>query len=496
MEQILAGLGDALTLVNLLYLAIGVAMGVAVGAIPGLNGPMAVALAAPMTFFMSSLPAISFLLGILKGSRYGGSITAVLLNTPGDPAAAATCFDGYPMHRQGKSGKALKMSLYASVFGDIFAALVLILVAGPIARFALKMGPTEITAVIIFALTLIAILSGKSLLKGLISGVFGIFLSFVGTEPITATSRLTMGFYELQSGISFMAVAIGMLAISEIIVQVEEKVTGKHETLALRRDTLKENRIVSFHEFKDNLKTLFRSSLIGTGIGALPGCGATLASFLAYGVAKRTSKSPEKFGQGALEGVAAAESANSATVGSDLIPLFTLGIPGTMAAALLIGALVIHGVEVGPLMFREHGRFIYGIYGSLVVGSIFLLVIGGIGLRVFAKLIQAPKAIIYPIIILMCITGGYIEDNTLFAVAIMLIFGIVGYFMKKLDFSFVTFLVGFVLGPMFEFSLLQTLNMSMNNPMVIFNRPIALVILAFTLIFLCWGLFSGRAKKG
>jgi len=292
-----------------------------------------------------------------------------------------------------------------------------------------------------------------------------------------------------------MAVAIGMLAISEIIIQVEEKITGKLETLSFRKDTPRENRTISLGEFKDNLKTLFRSSLIGTGIGALPGCGATLASFLAYGVAKRVSKNPDKFGQGALEGLAAAESANSATVGSDLIPLFTLGIPGTMAAALLIGALVVHGVEVGPLMFREHGRFIYGIYGSLLAGSAFLLVIGGVGLRVFANLIRAPKAIIYPIILLMCVTGAYIEDNTLFAVVIMLIFGIAGYFMKKLDFSFVTFLVGFVLGPMFEFSLLQTLNVSMNNPMVIFDRPIALVILAFTLVFLCWGLFSGKAKK-
>ena len=207
------------------------------------------------------------------------------------------------------------------------------------------------------------------------------------------------------------------------------------------------------------------------------------------------SKDPDKFGHGALDGLVAAESANSATVGSDLIPLFTLGIPGTMAAALLIGALIIHGVEVGPLMFHEHGRFIYGIYGSLLVGSAFLLLIGSVGLRVFAKLIQAPKAIIYPIIILMCVTGAYIEDNTMFAVVIMLIFGILGYFMKKFDFSFVTFLVGFVLGPMFEFSLLQTLNMSMNDPMVIFSRPIALVILSFTVVFLGWGLFSGRGEK-
>ena len=337
--------------------------------------------------------------------------------------------------------------MYASVFGDMFAALVLILVAGIVAKFALKMGPTEIAAIIIFALTLIAILSGRSLIKGLISGALGIFISCVGTEPITATPRLTMGFYQLQSGISFMAVGIGMLAISEIIIQMEAKITGERARISLEENTPKEDRTVSFGEFKGNLNTLFRSALIGTSIGALPGCGATLASFLSYGVAKRVSKNPDKFGHGALDGLVAAEAANSATVGSDLIPLFSLGIPGTMAAALLIGALVIHGVEVGPLMFHEHGRFIYGIYGSLMVGSVFLLLIGNFGLRVFAKLIQAPKAVIYPIIILMCVTGAYIEDNTLFAVAVMLIFGIIGYFMKKFDFFLCDLPGRFCIGP-------------------------------------------------
>jgi putative tricarboxylic transport membrane protein len=276
---------------------------------------------------------------------------------------------------------------------------------------------------------------------------------------------------------------------------VEHEIRGKKENISLDADTAKENRTVSFREFKGVIRTLIRSSLIGTGIGALPGCGPTIAAFVGYGVAKRTSPNSKKFGTGALEGIAAAEAANNAVVGANLIPLFTLGIPGTLTAAMLIGAFMVHGVEPGPLMFKEHGPFIYGIYGSLLIANALNLVIGGVGLRVFAKVVQIPKTIIYPIIIFVCITGAYIADNTLFAVAVMLIFGIIGYFMKRLDFSFVTFLIGFVLGPMFEFSLQQTMSVSMNNPMVIFQRPIALTLLILTGVFLCWG-FISRRKKG
>jgi len=494
-EQVLAGFIDVFTVVNILYIALGITMGIFVGAVPGLNGPMAIAIAVPLTFFLSPLAAITFLVGILKGSRYGGSISAILLNTPGDPEAAATCFDGYPLARQGKAGKALKMALYASVFGDTFSDLVLIMVAAPIALIALKMGPPEITAVIIFALTIIASVSGGSLLKGLIAAAFGIFINCVGLDPVTATPRLCMGFIELQDGIPLMAIGIGMLALSEVIIQIEEHAITPEESISLGKKTKREDQTLSFHEFKGCLKTILRSSVIGTGVGALPGLGATIAAFLGYGAAKRASKTPEKFGKGTLEGVAAAEAANNAVVGANLIPLFTLGIPGNVAAAILIGAFMIHGVIPGPLMFQEHGRLIYGIYGALLVANCLNLVIGSFGLRFFARVIQIRKQIIYPVIIIFCITGAYMADNSLFAVALMIIFAILGYFMKKLDFSFVTFIIGFVLGPILELSLRQTLILSKNNPMMLLNRPVSLAFLILT-AFSIWKLGFRQKKSG
>lgn len=496
MEQVFAGFTDIFTLGNLIFIALGVSMGIFVGAVPGLNGPMAIAIAVPLTFFMSSLAAITFLVGILKGSRYGGSISAILLNTPGDPEAAATCFDGYPLALQGKAEKALKMALYASVFGDTFSDLVLIMVAAPIALIALKMGPAEITAVIIFALTIIAAVSSESLLKGLIAAAFGIFINCVGLDIVTATPRLCVGFIELQNGIPLMAIGIGMLALSEVLVQIEEHGMGPKDSISLGRDAKKEDRTLSFREFKGTLKTILRSCVIGTGVGALPGLGATIAAFLGYGAAKRASKTPEKFGKGAIEGVAAAEAANNAVVGANLIPLFTLGIPGNVAAAILIGAFMIHGVTPGPLMFQEHGRLIYGIYGALIIANALNLAIGSFGLRLFARVIQIRKQIVYPVIVICCVTGAYMADNSLFAVALMIIFAILGYFMKKLDFSFVTFIIGFVLGPILELSLRQTLIISKNDPMILLERPVSLVFLILTVLSI-WrlGFRSKKVKK-
>ncbi|MBT6337725.1 MAG: Tricarboxylate transporter family protein [Desulfobacula sp.] len=493
MEVILAGFLDAFTLTNISFIFLGITMGVFVGAIPGLNGPMAIALAVPMTYYMPSIAAISFLIGINKGGTYGGSIAAILLNTPGSPEAAATCYDGYPLAKQGKGEKALKIALYSSIFGDTFSDLVLILVAAPIAIVALKMGPPEILSVIVFALTIIAGLESKQLVKGLIGAGFGIFLASVGMDPNTATPRLTFGLWELENGISLMALGIGTLALSEVLVQLEVKGRAQDKIFELDKTQKKENRQISFQEFRSVLRTLVRSSLIGTAMGALPGLGAVIASFLGYGAAKRASKDPESFGKGNIEGIAAAEAANNAVIGSNLIPLFTLGIPGNVASAMLIGAFIIHGVTPGPLMFEEHGRLVYGIYGGMLIGNVFNLIVGAIGLRIFVRVLSIPRNIIYPVVIFICITGAYIADSSLFAVGMMIFFAILGYFMKKLEFSFVTFIVGFVLGPMFEMSLQQTLIMSRNNIIIIFQRPIVLIFLVFTIVFL-WRVFR-RSNK-
>lgn len=293
-----------------------------------------------------------------------------------------------------------------------------------------------------------------------------------------------------------MALGIGTLALSEVLVQLEEHSTGETDIFQLDKTRKKEDRRITFREFRRIWRTLLRSSLIGTAMGALPGLGAVIAAFLGYGAAKRASKDPDSFGKGNIEGVASAEAANNAVIGSNLIPLFTLGIPGNVASAMLIGAFIIHGVTPGPLMFEEHGQLVYGIYGGMLVGNVLNLLVGAIGLRIFVRVLSVPRSIIYPVIIFICLTGAYIADNSLFAVGVMIGFAILGYFMKKLEFSFVTFIIGFVLGPMFEMSLQQTLIMSRNNIFIMFQRPIALLFIVLTVLFV-WRVIrrSGKLKR-
>ncbi len=469
--------------------------GVTVGAIPGLNGPMAIAIAVPLTYYMGSVYAIAFLVGILKGSTFGGSISAILLNTPGDPEAAATCWDGHPLAKQGKGEKALKMSLYSSVFGDTFSDLVLIFVSAPLAIVALSMGPMEQVSVIIFALSLIAALSGKSVIKGVIMGVAGMFVACIGTDPIMGEVRLSLGSYELEGGIPIVAMGIGMLALAEVFMHVEEiSKGGMKEPIKMRKDIPREDRIVTFAEFKSVFRTLIRSSLIGTGIGALPGLGVTIAAFLGYGAAKRASKHPETFGKGELNGIAAAESANNAVVGSNFIPLFTLGIPGNVTAALIVGAFTMHGVIPGPMMFEEHGRLIYGIYMSMMIANFCNLFVGQISLRFFSRIVNIKTDVLYPIVIFTCFVGAYLATNSLFSVYVMIAFTIIGYFARKLEFSFVTFIIGFILGPKFELYLQQSLAISMKNQWEFLSRPVTMGFLLLTLITMI-GIARNRLKK-
>jgi putative tricarboxylic transport membrane protein len=485
MQHILAGIGDALSLINVLYVAFGVSIGIFVGAIPGLNAPMAIAIAVPLTFTMSPLAAIAFLIGINKGGTYGGSISAILLNTPGSPEATSTAFDGYPLAQKGKGLKALKMALYSSVFGDSLSDIVLFTVAAPLALVALKLGPPELTAVLIFALTIIAGLAGKSMLRGLIAAALGGFLSTVGLDIETAEPRLTFGFIELNDGIPLLPMAIGLLALSEIIIQIERFVLGgRSEGAAIdifARDVPAEDKTVSLQEFKDCFRTIIRSSLIGTGIGALPGIGAVVAGFLGYGAAKRASKTPDEFGKGKLEGVAAAEAANSAVTGANLIPLLAVGIPGSLSAAILIGAFLIHGVDPGPLIFEEHPRLVYGIFGAMVIANVMNLFIGSVGLRFFAILVRFPNSVIHPVIVVLCIAGSFAIGNAVFSIGIMVTFAIIGYFMRKLDFSFATFIIGFALGDSLEVSFRQTVILFAEHPSQLLTHWIALAFILLTL---------------
>ncbi len=480
MEVILAGLTDAVHPLNLLFVLLGVIAGVIAGAIPGINGPMAIALCIPLSYYISPVAAIGFLVGLNKGAFFGGSISGVLLNTPGTPEAAATTWDGYPLARQGKGKKALLMALYASVTGDAFSTLVLILVAAPLATVALYMGPPEIFALICVAMTIIAGLGTQSLARGLIAAAFGILVGAVGMDSVSALPRLTFGIYQLEKGISLIPIGIGMLAFSEIIIQLERhiKPTGDKGTISF--SSKPEDNRVSWAEYRSCIKTLLQSSISGTVVGALPGLGAPVASFFAYDQAKKRSKNPEDFGKGKIDGIAASEAANSAVVGASLIPLFTMGIPGNVAAALLIGAFVIHGMTPGPLMFEKNAQFIYSIYGSLIVANIFLLGTGILGLKMFCKVVRTPPVILYPLVILTCIVGSYLAGFSVFEVKLMLFFAFLAYFMKKFDFNHICFIIGFILAPIWETSLQQVIIASEHNPYMFFTRPVAMLLMAIT----------------
>ena len=496
METVLTGLGDAWTLTNAMWVLAGIVLGQFVGAVPGLNAPMAIAIAVPFTFSMSPLAAIAFLIGINKGSTVGGAIPAVLINTPGTPDAAATALDGYPLAKQGKGLKAMKMALFSSVTGDTASDLVLFTVAAPLSIVALMMGPAEIAALMIFALTLITGLLGTSMARGLTAAFLGLLCGTVGLDPGSATPRLAFGVVEVYDGLPLPAVALGLLAVGEILRQLVSGNRG--QTAALPMDTTNPaNYRLSLSEYASAKGALWRGAAMGTLVGALPGIGSTAAAFVTYDWARRSSKHPELFGKGSLEGIAAAEAANSAVVGANLIPLLTLGIPGNVTAALIVGALIIQGIQPGPLLFQEQGRLIYGLFGAMMMANVTNLFIGYFGLRFWAKVVQAPASVIFPISLVLCVVGTYVTTGNMLGVGLMLAFGVLGLLMRAFDFSVVAFIIAFVIGDQFELALAQTMTLADGNPAFILRHPIALLFLALS-AWLVWriGILGRRGRMG
>lgn len=494
-SQLGAGFEAAFTLHNMMFICAGVTLGIIFGVTPGMGSVTALAILVPITFYMSPLAAIAFLVGINKGGTSGGAIPAILINTPGTPEAAATALDGFPLTKQGKPLKAMKTALYSSVCGDTFSDCALILLAAPFAAIALTFGPPEFTSIIIFSFTLIAALAGKSLVKGIIAATLGVFLSSWGLDPVDSSPRMTFDMVELFDGIPLTPMAIGTLALSSVIAQIFSlKKTGEPEKIDAKIGFNEENKLKA-SEFWGNWKTLLRSACIGTGVGMLPGLGVSLAAFLGYGAAKRGSKTPELFGTGTIEGIQATEASNSAVVGSNLIPTIALGIPGNVAAALLIGAFMIHGVVPGPLMMVEHGALVYSIFASMLMANVAHLIIGRIGITIWAKFVQIPKKIILPVVTVFCFLGVYIPSNSMFDVALLLIFGAIGYTMRKSGFSIVCFVIGFLLGPMLEMALRQTMLMHKTDLTILITRPISAVFLLLTVFFIWHFGFRGRFGK-
>lgn len=485
MEALVSGLFAALALGPISALAAGVAIGIFVGALPGLTGAMAIALLSPITFEMQPITAIAFLIGIYKGGTFGGSISAILLNTPGSPEATATAFDGYPLAQRGQAKRALQMALFASVAGAILADLLLYAVAAPFSQIALKFGPVEITFVVLFALTFVAGLTGKSLLRGLVACAFGLLCASVGLDPMLATPRLTFGLLELQDGLPLLPIAIGMLGVAEVMFAVERALKRRSpESDAEPAETVRgSGPRLPAAEFFAFWKTILRSSLTGSAVGALPGIGASMAAFLGYGMARRYSKSPEKFGTGELDGIAGPEAANSAVVGGSFVPLLTLGIPGNVTTALLIGTFLVHGIQPGPWVFRNEPQLIYAIFTVLFAANFLNLVVGLMGSSLYARIVRVPEYVSYSIVGLTCLTGVYSYSNSLFNIYVMAVFAVIGYLMKKFDYSFVAFLIGFVLAPEFETAFRSYLLVAQGDPVgMLMTSPIAMLFLALTVI--------------
>lgn len=488
MEQVLlqlaTGFEAAFTWWNLAFIILGVIIGIVMGVLPGVGALTAIPVLIPITFYMEPVTALAFLIAITKGGTSGGAIPAILLNAPGSAENVATARDGYPLTKKGQPVKAMRMALYSSVFGDCASDTVLIALAAPFAAVALLFGPAEITAIVVLAFTLIAGLSGNSLTKGLAAAAFGVFLATIGLDPEDGTQRMTFGIIDLYDGISLNALAIGLLALSSVLSQLFEvwRPSGSVPPKPEPYDPKDQN--ILWSEFRSCIRTLFRSAYIGTFVGMMPGLGVTLAGFLGYGAAKRASKTPEEFGTGKLEGIAATEAANSAVTGANLIPTIALGIPGNVAAALLIGAFIIHGVTPGPFMLQTNGELVYALFASMLIANVVHLIIGRFGIPIWVQATKVPKPIILPIVIVFCVIGVWIPSNSIFEIGIMFAFAALGYVMRKTGFSIVSLFIGFLLGPMLEHTLRQTMVLNDNNVLVFFTKPLALPFTLLTIFFI------------
>lgn len=488
-DNILAGFAVLLDGWPVVAALAGLALGVVVGAVPGLTATMTIAILMPFTFFLPPAVSIGFLLGIYKGAVYGGSIPAILINTPGTAAAAATCLDGATMAKNGQAKKALQISLYASVVGDLISTIILIAVAAPLAAIAVKFSAPEYTLLFIFSLTLIAGVSGPNPLKGLLSAGIGALIGCVGMDPASGVQRYVFGVTDFLGGIPLVPLLIGMFALAEVLDRVSKPV--HLQATPIQRA---EGPALTGKEFRQCLPTIFRSTGIGTIIGALPGLGAEIACWIAYGIAKKRSKQPEKFGKGSHEGLAAAESSNNACVPGDLIPMLVFGIPGDVVTAVLLGAFIAQGLTPGPLLFVNHGPVIYALYAILIITNIALIFFGLVAIRGFSKILALPQLYVFACVTVLAVAGAYAINSDFFDVTIMFIGGIAGFIMRRTGIPVAPFIISMLLTPMLENNFRQTLAMSDGSLGIFVERPISAGLLVF-FAFIAFMLYRGAKKR-
>lgn len=487
----LEALGIIFSLQGLLAMWLGLVMGIVFGAIPGLTSTLALSLLVPVTFGMDPAIAMLIMVGSYCGAEYGGSISAILLGVPGTPAAAATKEDGHPMMLKGQAWSALRMSAWASAWGGLFSAVVLILMGPALANLALKFGPPEFFTIGIFGMSVICSLDEKSMMKALVSGGFGIFLATIGLDVITGYPRFTFGNVNLLGGLELVPTLVGLFAIPEVIGMLEKKERGNKV-----EGKLAGSLFPTAEEIKKTSGTILRGSMIGTVIGIIPGTGSAISCYMAWNETKRASKHPELFGTGVIEGVAAPESANNSVTGGTLIPTMALGVPGNSSTAILLGALMLHGLTPGPNIFNDQPVVVNCILIGLFVVNVMLFFTAMIGLRGFVHVLRIPVGLVAPVVAALTIIGCYSIRNSFFDVMTALVIGVIAYFMKKGGFPVTPIVVALILTDTVENAFFQSMIITENGLMIFFTRPISLLLLLLTAFSLGWAVMkSVKGKK-
>ena len=479
LNGLMQGFSVALTPMNLAMCFLGCLLGTIVGVLPGLGPPATIAMLLPLTFKMDPTGAMIMLAGIYYGAKYGGSTTSILLNVPGESSSVVTCLDGYQMARKGRAGAALGISAIASFVAGTIGTVLLMLVAPPLAKLSLAFSSPEYFALMVLGLTMVVLLAGDSLTKALLAMTFGLWIAGMGTDLFTATSRFTFGQTELLGGIDFVIVAIGIFAVGEVMANMEPE--KPLDMLPVPKGL--KNLFPTLQDLKDCRFAFMNGSIIGFFIGILPGAGATISSFLSYGLEKAVSKHPEKFGTGVIEGVAAPEGANNADTAGAMVPLLTLGIPGSGTTAILLAALVLWGFKPGPMFIEDSPAMFWGLVASMYIGNVVLLILNLPLVAVFAQLLRMPGYVMYPLILGVSMVGIYTINSSIFQLCLLAVFGLVGYAMRKLDFPTAPLVLGLVLGDSMEKALRQSLMMSQGDLSILF-RPIPAVLLSIAAFLL------------
>ncbi len=478
--------------VNLLWVGIGTMLGILVGAIPGLTGAMLIALSLPLTYAMQPSEAMVLLVSMYVGSISGGLITATLLRMPGTPASVITTLDGYPMARAGKPGRALGLGIMASFAGGLISWGFLILLAEPISHISTELGDFDYFALVLVALVLIASVSGKSLAAGVFSGFLGILVTIPGESPATGDTRWTWGIEQLNNGFDLLPVLIGLFAVSQVI----HEVASREKKVEQISQIAPEGILLGVGDWLRHMINMIRSSVIGTWVGILPGIGANVGSVMAYSAAKSVSKQPEAFGTGSEEGIVASEAANNATIGGALIPLVAMGIPGSVIDAILLGALVLHGLQPGVLLFHNHPEIVYTIIFTMLIANLTMFGMMLLSAKWISKLATIPRVYLLPVVVVFCVVGSYALNNRMFDVWVMLGFGVVGFMMERSRIPLAPFVIGFVLAPIAEEKLGAGLQATGGSYAPLVTRPVALTFVLISLVLVVWPILKMWRNSG